>query len=290
MRLICPNCAAQYEVDASMIPPEGRDVQCSSCGHTWFQNPDEAEEMLADELGVTEHAASFDPVEPETDPEPEPIPVPLRQMPAADAPKSRPLDDAAREILRQEAARESAARRREGGAGLESQPDLGLEDPGGAQSRAAAAKARLARLRQTPEEVTEEQAVQAAADIEAARDTVKAGVAVNGGSRRGLLPDIEEINSTLTATGERSSAVATEDDVQDEKSRRGFRFGFVTVMAAVVVLMLLYLFAPQISAAVPAASSALAGYLDWANGMLDGLDALLRRAVDAMSGLVGTEG
>lgn len=37
MRLICPNCAAQYEVDASVIPDAGRDVQCSNCGQTWFQ-------------------------------------------------------------------------------------------------------------------------------------------------------------------------------------------------------------------------------------------------------------
>lgn len=40
MRLICPNCSAQYEVDGSMIPDDGRDVQCSNCGHTWFELPD----------------------------------------------------------------------------------------------------------------------------------------------------------------------------------------------------------------------------------------------------------
>jgi len=37
MRLICPNCGAQYEIDAGLIPPAGRDVQCSNCGNTWFQ-------------------------------------------------------------------------------------------------------------------------------------------------------------------------------------------------------------------------------------------------------------
>lgn len=37
MRLICPGCAAQYEVQPSAIPPEGRDVQCSNCGNAWFQ-------------------------------------------------------------------------------------------------------------------------------------------------------------------------------------------------------------------------------------------------------------
>jgi predicted Zn finger-like uncharacterized protein len=38
MRLICPNCVAQYEVDENVIPAEGRDVQCANCGHIWFQD------------------------------------------------------------------------------------------------------------------------------------------------------------------------------------------------------------------------------------------------------------
>lgn len=46
MRLICPNCAAQYEVDASVVPDAGRDVQCSNCGRTWFQP---SARMLEDE-------------------------------------------------------------------------------------------------------------------------------------------------------------------------------------------------------------------------------------------------
>ena len=37
MRLVCPNCGAQYEVDDAVIPPNGRDVQCSNCAHSWFQ-------------------------------------------------------------------------------------------------------------------------------------------------------------------------------------------------------------------------------------------------------------
>ncbi|WP_126974846.1 zinc-ribbon domain-containing protein [Frigidibacter oleivorans] len=39
MRLTCPNCNAQYEVDERVIPEAGRDVQCSNCGQTWFQLP-----------------------------------------------------------------------------------------------------------------------------------------------------------------------------------------------------------------------------------------------------------
>ena len=51
MRLSCPNCGAQYEVPLEVIPTAGRDVQCSNCGHTWFQiHPDEDIE-LAEEVG-----------------------------------------------------------------------------------------------------------------------------------------------------------------------------------------------------------------------------------------------
>ena len=39
MRLVCPNCGAQYEVDDALIPAEGRDVQCSDCGHAWYFSP-----------------------------------------------------------------------------------------------------------------------------------------------------------------------------------------------------------------------------------------------------------
>ncbi|AGT07631.1 zinc-ribbon domain-containing protein [Paracoccus aminophilus] len=74
MRLICPNCDAQYEIDSTLVPPKGRDVECSSCGQVWFQ-PGE------------------------------------RSAPAAVAPVlSRPLSDSVLSILREEAARELGAR------------------------------------------------------------------------------------------------------------------------------------------------------------------------------------
>lgn len=41
MRITCPNCGAQYEVDDALIPETGRDVQCSSCGKGWFQSRQE---------------------------------------------------------------------------------------------------------------------------------------------------------------------------------------------------------------------------------------------------------
>ncbi|MEM8870907.1 MAG: zinc-ribbon domain-containing protein [Pseudomonadota bacterium] len=46
MRLICPNCASQYEVDGSLFPPEGREVQCSNCEESWIQYPQSDEPPL----------------------------------------------------------------------------------------------------------------------------------------------------------------------------------------------------------------------------------------------------
>ncbi|MFV2002813.1 MAG: zinc-ribbon domain-containing protein, partial [Paracoccaceae bacterium] len=50
MRMICPNCSAQYEVDKSVIPDGGRDVQCSNCGHTWFQSHQDLENQPSAEV------------------------------------------------------------------------------------------------------------------------------------------------------------------------------------------------------------------------------------------------
>ncbi len=33
--LICPGCGAEYRVPQSAIPAEGREVECSGCGHVW---------------------------------------------------------------------------------------------------------------------------------------------------------------------------------------------------------------------------------------------------------------
>ena len=42
MILTCPNCATQYVVKDGAIPPEGRQVRCAACKHSWHQEPEEA--------------------------------------------------------------------------------------------------------------------------------------------------------------------------------------------------------------------------------------------------------
>ncbi len=36
MIITCPNCNKQFKIDSSLIPDEGRDLQCGSCNHIWF--------------------------------------------------------------------------------------------------------------------------------------------------------------------------------------------------------------------------------------------------------------
>ena len=38
MIITCPNCNKQFKIDNSLIPAEGRDLECGSCNHIWFYN------------------------------------------------------------------------------------------------------------------------------------------------------------------------------------------------------------------------------------------------------------
>jgi predicted Zn finger-like uncharacterized protein len=44
MILTCPTCGTQYVVKDGAIPPQGRQVRCASCKHSWHQDPQPAAE------------------------------------------------------------------------------------------------------------------------------------------------------------------------------------------------------------------------------------------------------
>ncbi len=52
MILTCPSCGTQYAVKDGAIPPDGRQVRCAACKHSWHQNPEgegEATQALVEE-------------------------------------------------------------------------------------------------------------------------------------------------------------------------------------------------------------------------------------------------
>src|SRR5260221_2983573 len=56
MILTCPSCGTQYVVKDGAIPPEGRQVRCAACKHSWHQDAEaEAGTLELDEAtAVTE--------------------------------------------------------------------------------------------------------------------------------------------------------------------------------------------------------------------------------------------
>ncbi len=254
MRLTCPNCNAQYEVDETVIPKGGRDVQCSACGHTWYQYPlDIALQMRAtdldddeDEDGDAEKAAD--------------TPRGGHGGVGRAAPR---IDKTVLDVLREEAEREMTERQRSRTA-IETQGDLGLTRP----TRSKAAPSRI---------YGEDDAAPPPPPIPAAPDKAAPPVAADNGPvrRRNLLPDIEELTSTLEPGSERRSA-ESEAGVAAAGGDKGFRGGLTLVMLIAAALVALYLLAPIIVHYLPVARPALVGYVGVIDGLRTGIAGMVR--------------
>ena len=77
MILTCPNCGTQYVVKDGAIPPQGRQVRCASCKHSWHQEPEAADpsetagEPEPAERDADESVAEATLIEPRSGPEAE---------------------------------------------------------------------------------------------------------------------------------------------------------------------------------------------------------------------------
>jgi predicted Zn finger-like uncharacterized protein len=282
MRLTCPNCSARYEVADSMIPPEGRDVQCSNCSTTWFQPGRRTDRQMA--VGVTPTAAEgvrppveaaemahgpddaigATPATPMTDAAPpvenadvgEPT-APAAELPSPEEPteptlRRREIDPDVRDILREEAEREARLRRAEA-APVETQSEMPLE-----------------------EEPDDTHRARRRAELEAAEDAFS--VAAGAPAARDLFPDIDEINSTLRDTGDRSTAEADASDIDTldaaPRRRRGTRIGFLLAIVLAAAAAVVYVNADLIAGQVPGLAPALEGYVDAVNSARFWLDDL----------------
>ncbi|WP_298561822.1 zinc-ribbon domain-containing protein [uncultured Aliiroseovarius sp.] len=325
MRLVCPNCGAQYEVDDRVMPDGGRDVQCSNCGHAWFFTPPRpatAQSEVKPEPKIEIPAPLAPSIEAafKSDPTPAPTPKPAPEdapnadpedskdvanadpvdvpdvatddvdetptkteaeveaddgddvvvdtpIPAAAVPRKE-VSEEVKQILQEEAEQELRAREVESQR-LETQPDLGLD---AAQRDNDAELA--ARLQQMEED---------AADAEE-------GIEEKDLRSRDMLPDIEEINSTLDAP---EASDDTRIDLgpmagDTASGGKGFRRGFSLSILLAVILVSLYVLAPQISERFPQAQGVLDQYTAFGDSTRLWLEGAMQSAIEKMRGLMDT--
>ncbi len=255
MRLICPKCDAQYDIADDVIPEGGRDVQCSSCSHTWFQmdKPKIAGRPLTQApkprpmTGPTGPAVSDGP----------------RHKPVEDMPR-KPLDSSIADILREEAAREKEVQATE-----EAQPHPNERTGQTARERAEQTRQRISRIA-TGDEISP--AAVAAASTGA----------VHGANVR-TMPGIDEINATLQARAQASDTSGlTEEEHVEVVKRRGFRRGFFMVLLLMAILITPYFFADQITENLPQTQDIMNSYV----ATVDQLRLWLNDQIQAVQGMV----
>ena len=193
MRLGCPECGARYEVAETAIPPAGRELHCSACDHRWFFRPPIGE-------------------------------APAPRTVASEPLRPRPTDPAVLQILREEAERELAARRREA---------------------EAAANRRTAELPATP-------AAPAPVDPVPADPTPP---------RRALLPEIDETGVPQRLGGAGTGTGTIVVHAPPEAPRSGFGAGFAVALAVAAVGATAYAWSAELAAAVPALAAPLEGWV-----------------------------
>lgn len=284
MRLICPDCGAQYEIAAEMIPPGGRDVQCSNCATTWFvrgegAEPDPApEDRPEDDDPVGEEAEATGAAAPE-------VRVAPRERHRPDEETLRVLREE-RDFHRDAPVVEATGAPPDDGddAGDDAGDDDPAPDPDPEGDRDdPKAKARRARER-----------LAAAAALARARDAAPApdmsdrdgtapepDPAPESERRRDRFPDIETVDPV---------APDPEPDATDPAAaprRSGFTLGFALALLVLVAAVAVYLLAPTLGRSVPALAGALDGYRDWVDAARAGLAVRVEGLADSMDSLGG---
>ena len=174
----------------------------------------------------------------------------------ASAPAPYAVDDSVLAILREEAEREAQARRAEASP-LETQESLGIE-------AAIAAKPKLV-------------AVAVDSDSEAG---------AKPSARRDLLPDVEEINSTLRPSEQSvdEGAGAAGLAAPAREARGGFRSGFLMMMTLSILGAAVYIGAPRLSVMIPSLADPLGSYVMAVDALRHNLDGMMRSATVALNG------
>jgi predicted Zn finger-like uncharacterized protein len=254
MRITCPNCLAQYEIDGALLPAEGREVQCSACDTIWFQSAPTRKAPKPEGIAPAPAAPAdlptsaprswLDDVSDVTLPDED---VGADDTPNDDIPdrgpsvgdrifqepargRARALDPAVTDVLRQEAEFEAAQRKRDADP-VEMQPDLGLL--GGNPWPA---------FRDPDEEGND-------------RDSPADTSATNPAN----FPDIDDVSATLDPL---QASRQSEDGGYDlpmtaQDRQRSFLQGFIIPVALGGLVVGLYMAAPLLSTLIPPAATVL---------------------------------
>jgi hypothetical protein len=107
-------------------------------------------------------------------------------------------------------------------------------------------------------------------------------------TRRDVLKDLDEITASLRASDEpRGNTVIPAPDPVLEREKQGFRAGFLLTVLVVSLLTVSYIFAPSITAAIPAAEGVIRAYVATVDGVRYSVDSGLKAGVAWLSGIVG---
>ncbi|WP_394180280.1 zinc-ribbon domain-containing protein [Yoonia maritima] len=260
MRLICPKCNAQYDIASDAIPEGGRDVQCSSCSHTWFQTEETppAASVVAPAVAAAATAASSVAAEVESA-----------------VTKRKPLDSSIADILRQEAAREKAVEQGETvAAPAEDVREPALNRPAETVN-ADETRRRISMM--AAEDTTTPATVAAAAT---------GAVAADANLR--TVPSIDEINEQLRARSQ-GDGILTESEQEEVAKRRGFRRGFVLMLLLLAILIAPYFFADQIVEQFPQVAEPMETYIETVDNLRLWLNEQFQTARAMIEGFTGAE-
>lgn len=291
MRLVCPNCEAKYEVPDDAIPDTGRDVQCANCGHAWFQMRARAA-AVAPPIAVTVAAPAVPKVAEASVPS-----APAVELQGGDdvaddgdalADGAVPVqDEKVLTILREEAEREAKARR---------EKTRLLDAPRDPEGEAEPRKKVVAKKKDPePVPVAEPQPAPIPEPAPAPRPApppmpeIEPEIELKVAARRDLLPDVEEIKSTLqpSDTEEPEFASGLHGDGDGRERSGAFRSGFLTVITIAILGASVYSSSHWLSAKVPALSGPLSSYVAAVDDLRLQLDGLMRAATLQIAGQKG---
>lgn len=246
MRLICPNCGAQYDVADEAIPAGGRDVQCSSCQQTWYQTDKPVVAGRDTSRGLSRSLPKAETIKSDAGADA----TQKVSAPSAAPQPRRPLDDAVANILREEASLGDAAPKPAPGS-WPAKPQTTQDTKPAQNVDADVTRKRIAQM-------TEAEGGTLAAKANAAAASASGA---NAGARS--IPDITEINAVLRARAQaQDTSGLTEAEKSEAVQRSGFRRGFFLVIILFVILLAPYVFVDLITENLPQTRGVMADYVN----------------------------